>query len=40
VPGGRWLGFADPWGNELGLWEIDPATVTPEDLDASPDGQG
>lgn len=21
VPGGAWVGFTDPWGNELGFWQ-------------------
>jgi catechol 2,3-dioxygenase-like lactoylglutathione lyase family enzyme len=24
VPGGAWLGFADPWGNRLAFWEERP----------------
>lgn len=24
VPGGRWLGFTDPWGNPLGFWQDTP----------------
>jgi catechol 2,3-dioxygenase-like lactoylglutathione lyase family enzyme len=31
VDGGRWLGFADPWGNRLGFWEVDEGS--------RPDGQ-
>jgi catechol 2,3-dioxygenase-like lactoylglutathione lyase family enzyme len=26
VDGGRWLGFADPWGNRLGCWEPEDGT--------------
>jgi catechol 2,3-dioxygenase-like lactoylglutathione lyase family enzyme len=31
VDGGRWLGFADPWGNRLGFWEVDETAVRGSD---------
>lgn len=27
VPGGRWLGFTDPWGNPLGFWQDGPTSA-------------
>jgi catechol 2,3-dioxygenase-like lactoylglutathione lyase family enzyme len=40
VPGGRWLGFADPWGNELGFWEVDATTAPPDAEAAEAAGMG
>lgn len=31
VDGGRWLGFADPWGNRLGFWEDDAGASQPDE---------
>jgi predicted enzyme related to lactoylglutathione lyase len=36
VPGGRWLGFADPWNNELGFWEVDESTAVVDEPAADP----